>query len=150
MLQPLLQEHLTIPPDQGLFLAKTTVTFDASRSADQPGGAIFRYELTPQQYSAWIKPLTAVTFDPAERRLRVGAPNRFKLDWVKDQFASRIETIAQAYFERPVQLEVEGPAVGQPGQAVRPGQDGETFTRAGGRYDPRPLRHLIHIGGSLI
>ncbi|MEO8935382.1 MAG: chromosomal replication initiator protein DnaA [Burkholderiaceae bacterium] len=63
-----------------------------------------RGELTPQQYSAWIKPLTAATFDPSDRRLRIGAPNRFKLDWVKDQFAGRIEAIAQRYFEGPVQL----------------------------------------------
>ena len=65
-----------------------------------------RDELTPQQYSAWIKPLTAATFDPDDRRLRIGAPNRFKLDWVKDQFAGRIETIAQRFFEGPVQLEL--------------------------------------------
>ncbi len=65
-----------------------------------------RDELTPQQYAAWIKPLTASTFDPSDRRLRIGAPNRFKLDWVKDQFAVRIETIAQRYFEGPVQLEL--------------------------------------------
>ena len=65
-----------------------------------------RDELTPQQYSAWIKPLTTATFDASDRRLRIGAPNRFKLDWVKDQFAGRIETIAQRYFEGPVQLEL--------------------------------------------
>ncbi len=65
-----------------------------------------RGELTPQQYSAWIKPLTSVTFDPDDRRLRIGAPNRFKLDWVKDQFAGRIEAIAQRHFEGPVQLEL--------------------------------------------
>jgi chromosomal replication initiator protein len=65
-----------------------------------------RDELTPQQYSAWIKPLTVATFDPDGRRLRIGAPNRFKLDWVKDQFYGRIETIAQRFFEGPVQLEL--------------------------------------------
>ena len=65
-----------------------------------------RDELTPQQFAAWIKPLTASTFDASDRRLRIGAPNRFKLDWVKDQFAGRIETIAQRYFEGPVQLEL--------------------------------------------
>ncbi len=65
-----------------------------------------RSELTPQQYSAWIKPLTASLFDPSDRRLRIGAPNRFKLDWVKDQFAGRIEAIAQRHFDGPVQLEL--------------------------------------------
>ncbi|MBI3712369.1 MAG: chromosomal replication initiator protein DnaA, partial [Burkholderiales bacterium] len=38
-------------------------------------------ELTPQQFSAWIKPLAVVDFE--DGHLRIGAPNRFKLDWVK-------------------------------------------------------------------
>ena len=65
-----------------------------------------RGELTPQQYSAWIKPLTGISFDPVSRHLRIGAPNRFKLDWVKDQFASRIESIAQRHFDGPIQLDL--------------------------------------------
>ena len=86
----------------------------ANETADGDDGAGFwhactdqlRGELTPQQFAAWIKPLTAITFDPDDRRLRIGAPNRFKLDWVKDQFAGRIEAIAQRHFEGPVQLEL--------------------------------------------
>jgi len=84
-----------------------------------------RDELTPQQYSAWIKPLTAATFDASDRRLRIGAPNRFKLDWVKDQFAGRIETIAQRFFEGPVQLELyldaKAPEPAAPRQAANGG-----------------------------
>ena len=64
-----------------------------------------RDELTPQQFAAWIKPLSAGELREADRTLRIGAPNRFKLDWVKNQFASRIEAIAASYFEGPVQLE---------------------------------------------
>ena len=64
-----------------------------------------RDELTPQQFAAWIKPLTAGEFDADERRLKIGAPNRFKLDWVKNQFSSRIEVIAQRFFEGPVQVD---------------------------------------------
>ena len=64
-----------------------------------------RDELTPQQFAAWIKPLTACEFDAHERRLKIGAPNRFKLDWVKNQFSSRIEVIAQHFFEGPVQID---------------------------------------------
>ena len=45
-------------------------------------------ELTPQQFSAWIKPLAPLDFE--DGRLRIAAPNRFKLDWVKTQFAARI------------------------------------------------------------
>jgi chromosomal replication initiator protein len=59
-------------------------------------------ELTPQQFSAWIKPLTPLDYE--DGRLRIAAPNRFKLDWVKTQFASRITTLAHQYWEVPVEV----------------------------------------------
>ena len=40
-------------------------------------------ELSPQQFKTWILPLTLVSFDVSEQLLTVGAPNRFKLDWIK-------------------------------------------------------------------
>ncbi|MGA2549458.1 MAG: chromosomal replication initiator protein DnaA [Burkholderiaceae bacterium] len=64
-----------------------------------------RDELTPQQYNAWIKPLTGGEFRDVDRVLRIGAPNRFKLDWVKSQFADRIGVMAANFFDGPVQLE---------------------------------------------
>jgi chromosomal replication initiator protein len=60
-------------------------------------------ELTPQQFSAWIKPLAPL--DYAEGRLRIAAPNRFKLDWVKTQFAARITTIAAEFWQLPVDVQ---------------------------------------------
>jgi chromosomal replication initiator protein len=59
-------------------------------------------ELTPQQFSAWIKPLTPLDYE--DGRLRIAAPNRFKLDWVKAQFASRITTLAAQYWESSVDV----------------------------------------------
>jgi chromosomal replication initiator protein len=64
-----------------------------------------RDELTPQQYNAWIKPLTGGSFIDAQRLVRIGAPNHFKLNWVKSQFADRIENMATTYFDGPVQVE---------------------------------------------
>jgi chromosomal replication initiator protein len=60
-------------------------------------------ELTPQQFSAWIKPLAPLTFE--EGRLQIAAPNRFKLDWVKTQFASRISTLAAEFWDGPVEVQ---------------------------------------------
>ncbi len=60
-------------------------------------------ELTPQQFSAWIKPLTPLDFD--DGRLRIAAPNRFKLDWVKTQFADRISTLAAQFWESPIDVQ---------------------------------------------
>src|SRR5690606_11978751 len=64
-------------------------------------------ELPPQQISAWIRPLTPLSYDETEAVLRVGAPNRFKLDWARTNFSSRIETLAAEWFQRPVQVRFE-------------------------------------------
>jgi chromosomal replication initiator protein len=69
----------------------------------QTCSAQLEQELTPQQFSAWIKPLAPLDYE--EGRLRIAAPNRFKLDWVKTQFASRITTIASQFWEVPVDVQ---------------------------------------------
>jgi chromosomal replication initiator protein len=60
-------------------------------------------ELTPQQFSAWIKPLAPLDFE--DGRLRIAAPNRFKLDWVKTQFADRITRLAAEFWQSPVDVQ---------------------------------------------
>jgi chromosomal replication initiator protein len=52
----------------------------------------FERELTPQQFATWIRPLSCA--DECGR-LRLIAPNRFVLQWVKDRFGGRIETLAR-------------------------------------------------------
>jgi chromosomal replication initiator protein len=69
----------------------------------QTCSAQLEQELTPQQFSAWIKPL--VPLDYEEGRLRIAAPNRFKLDWVKTQFANRITALAAQYWEEPIDVQ---------------------------------------------
>lgn len=60
-------------------------------------------ELTPQQYSAWIKPL--MPLDYKDGILRIAAPNRFKLDWVKTQYADRITSLACQFLESTVDVQ---------------------------------------------
>ena len=69
----------------------------------QSCSAQLEQELTPQQFSAWIKPLSPIDYE--DGRLRIAAPNRFKLDWVKTQFASRITTLACEFWEAPVDVQ---------------------------------------------
>ncbi|MBX9798812.1 MAG: chromosomal replication initiator protein DnaA [Burkholderiaceae bacterium] len=69
----------------------------------QTCSAQLEQELTPQQYSAWIKPLAPLDYE--DGILRIAAPNRFKLDWVKTQFASRITTLATQFWEMPVDVQ---------------------------------------------
>ncbi len=66
-------------------------------------------ELPPQQISAWIRPLVPLAFDEAGAVLRLSAPNRFKLDWVRKNFSHQIESLASEWFKRPVVLQLELP-----------------------------------------
>ncbi len=86
-------------------------------------------ELTPQQFSAWIKPLAPLDFE--DGRLRIAAPNRFKLDWVKTQFADRITRLAAEFWQSPIDVQfVLDPrngalkkAAALPQAAASPGQE---------------------------
>jgi len=69
-------------------------------------------ELPPQQISAWIRPLVPLAYDETQALLRVAAPNRFKLDWVRKNFSHQIEALAAEWFQRPVQVAFELPAGG--------------------------------------
>ncbi|HLV27706.1 MAG TPA: chromosomal replication initiator protein DnaA [Burkholderiaceae bacterium] len=67
-------------------------------------------DLPPQQISAWIRPLVPLAFDEDQGVLRVSAPNRFKLDWVRKNFSHQIEALASDWFSRPVQVAFELPS----------------------------------------
>ena len=72
--------------------------------------AAFQQELTPQQFATWIRPLACA--DDAGR-LRLTAPNRFVLQWVKDRFGSRIEALIREANGTPVAVDfllAEAPA----------------------------------------
>ena len=75
---------------------------------------ILSRELSPQQFKTWIQPLTLLSFIESDDSLTIGAPNRFKLDWIKKTFADRFQELASQYFGRPINvgftLAVEGGA----------------------------------------
>jgi chromosomal replication initiator protein len=101
---------------------------------DSAIGALSR-ELSPQQFKTWIQPLVFLSFEDSERILTVGAPNRFKLDWIKKTFADRFQELASEYFDQAINinfvLAVEAPAPIRPAPAIEllPAElplDGET------------------------
>jgi chromosomal replication initiator protein len=51
-------------------------------------------ELPAQLYRTWIKPLVFLGYDEGENTLKLGAPNRVKLDWVRTQYGDRIAQLA--------------------------------------------------------
>ena len=61
----------------------------------------FQRELTPQQFNTWIRPLR---LEVAGDGLKLIAPNRFVLQWVKERFAGRIEELATVAVGRPLRL----------------------------------------------
>ena len=63
----------------------------------------FRQELSAQQFNTWIKPLQ---FEGNNEVLRLLAPNRFVLQWVKDRFISKIELLAQEILADPIRIEL--------------------------------------------
>src|SRR5512137_2461389 len=84
---------------------------------------VLERELTPQQFVAWIKPLRAIAYDPDARQLRLGAPNRLKLDAVRSQFAARIRAAAAELAQHPVDVYFEVSAA----PTVEPGADAMEF-----------------------
>ncbi|MBV8271252.1 MAG: chromosomal replication initiator protein DnaA, partial [Cupriavidus sp.] len=95
----------------------------------QAAAAQLERELTPQQFKTWIKPLAPVAFDEEAHALRIAAPNRFKLDWVKSQFSGRITALACEYWETQVSVHfvldpaASGRSAAYAQQAMQPGQD---------------------------
>jgi chromosomal replication initiator protein len=61
----------------------------------------FQRELTSQQFNTWIRPLR---LEQADGSLRLVAPNRFVLQWVKERYAGRIEELAAGTGGQPLRL----------------------------------------------
>lgn len=62
----------------------------------------FESELSAQQFNTWIKPLQAEVDGEA---VRISAPNRFVMQWVKDRFLKKIELFAEEFNLPGVKIE---------------------------------------------
>jgi chromosomal replication initiator protein len=62
-------------------------------------------ELPEQQFNTWIKPLAAKVSDDFSK-VTLYVANRFKLDWVRAQYAGRIAATLEKLYGQPVQLEL--------------------------------------------
>ena len=72
----------------------------------------FEKELPAQQFITWIKPLSIQ--QNGVTRLSVIAPNRFVLQWIRDKFFARVQSLANEHFGVPMTIELllaeKGPA----------------------------------------
>ena len=62
-------------------------------------------DLSEQQFNTWIKPLTAQVTDDLSR-ITVFVANRFKLDWIRAQYAGKIASLAEKLYGQPVIVEL--------------------------------------------
>jgi chromosomal replication initiator protein len=68
-------------------------------------------ELPEQQFNTWIRPLPPADVDTqpddaGATRVSLRVPNRFKLDWIRTQYAGRIEAVLSDLAGHPVRLEL--------------------------------------------
>ena len=62
-------------------------------------------DLPEQQFNTWIKPLVAQVA-PDFTKVTVLVANRFKLDWIRAQYAGRIAALLEGLYGQPVTLEL--------------------------------------------
>jgi len=89
------------------------------------------HELPEQQFNTWVKPLQAVETSTG---LRLLAPNRFVVDWVRSNLLTRIESFLLADGGLPVSIEIgsrELPAPAADPASMRPAATGATSPSVG-------------------
>ncbi|MDE2418270.1 MAG: chromosomal replication initiator protein DnaA [Burkholderiales bacterium] len=62
-------------------------------------------ELPEQQFNTWIKPLNAQVQEDFSK-VTIFVANRFKLDWVRAQYSTRIASMMEKLYGQPVQVEL--------------------------------------------
>jgi len=62
-------------------------------------------DLPEQQFNTWIKPLVAQVA-PDLSKVTLLVANRFKLDWVRAQYAGRISALLEGLYGQPIALEL--------------------------------------------
>lgn len=67
----------------------------------------FKHELNGQQFNTWIKPLRLEVLPDEKNALVLAAPNRFVLQWIKDNFVTRIEEMAQSHFNEKISFRLK-------------------------------------------
>ena len=67
-------------------------------------------DLPVQQFNTWIRPLSIDENGTSKDALALLAPNRFVLQWVRERFLGRMESIAGEFFAHPVTISLELPA----------------------------------------
>ena len=79
-------------------------TNDAGQALWQSCIELLAQELPEQQFNTWIRPLQASVSDDFSK-LSIVVINRFKLDWIRAQYAGRISALLNQLYGQPVHIE---------------------------------------------
>ena len=58
-------------------------------------------DLPAQQFSTWVRPLQLAQDRNANAELTISAPNRFILKWVRDNYLTRLQLLADQFYQAP-------------------------------------------------
>jgi len=110
----------------------------------QRGCSELAAELPEQQFNTWIRPLPQALVDESEAGtvVSVRVPNRFKLDWIRSQYAARIETVLTRVAGRPVRLELQLAQAVPRAASAAPSPGAALATVAAGATPMRPAPTL--------
>ena len=93
-------------------------------------------ELPEQQFNTWIRPLPAAEVTDqgdAGAVVTLRVPNRFKLDWIRNQYAGRIEAVLTHLAGKPVRLDI---TLALRDLAPAPAMNGAAHAAAGDPFAP--------------
>ncbi|GAB2180954.1 chromosomal replication initiator protein DnaA [Denitratisoma sp. agr-D3] len=106
----------------------------------------FEQELSSQQFNTWIKTLRMEDDGDHPRRLRLLAPNRFVLQWVRERYLGQIEALSQAFYGEPVDLSLglsDGNGAGAEKETVPEQEDFLALAETGAGEKPGGSNHLM-------
>lgn len=90
-------------------------------------------ELPEQQFNTWIRPLQATE---SGHELKLHAPNRFVLDWVKQQYLDRITQLARQSTGNDISVSIDIGTSSTPVAASKTVDDPERSPYAPGKLNP--------------
>ncbi len=107
-------------------------------------------ELPEQQFQTWIKPLSAQVADDLSK-VTIFVANRFKMDWIRAQYSTRLALLMERLTGQPVHVELalaprEPIARSQPTQKLMPVASGEAAPDTADNRAPEPLKSRLNTG----
>ena len=100
-------------------------------------------ELPAQQFNTWIKALSADTDHVSETPgLRLRAPNRFVLQWVRERYLRRISELGEEFLGAPLNLELSLPEASAKSVSRRPAH-APVATKVESDPEPSPIEAVL-------